>query len=111
MSDLTESQEKICELIDNFSKSITLEKVCEMLESMKRLLLEKNKRYGDSALKPVNVFSKDNASNGICIRLDDKLNRIKNAKTIRKNDAADIMGYLVLLCVSNGWTSFDELID
>ena len=45
---------------------------------MNKILLEKNKRYGDSALHPVNVFSKLPATNSIQVRLDDKLNRIKN---------------------------------
>lgn len=81
------------------------------LDSMKALLIEKNKRYGNSALQPLNVFSKQDSSNSICIRLDDKLGRIRNSKELRKNDIADMIGYLTLLCVSEGWTDFSELID
>ena len=75
-------------------------------------LIEKNKRYGNSALEPANVFSKLDAEAGIMIRLDDKLKRIKNnTGEHRKNDFADILGYIVLLCVKKGWTDFSDLID
>jgi hypothetical protein len=80
-------------------------------ESLCHLLLEKNRRYGNSALQPLNIFSKEGAADQICTRLDDKLSRIKNSTQIRKNDVAYIMGYLLLLCVQNDWTNFDDLID
>ena len=75
------------------------------------MVAEKNKRYGDSALKPAMIFSKLDAENSICIRLDDKLNRVKNSSALRKNDIADIMGYLLLLCKSKEWIDFSDLID
>lgn len=83
----------------------------ETLESMAHLLTEKNKRYGNSALQPLSIFNKLNASDSIKIRLDDKLARVMNGKELRKNDVADLIGYLTLLCIANGWTNFDELID
>ena len=82
-----------------------------VLESLKEFLLEKNKRYGNSALNPVKVFSKADSGASILIRIDDKISRIKNSSEIRKNDITDLMGYLVLLSVSNGWFDFNELID
>ena len=89
-----------------------IDKVCN---SMARLLTEKNKRYGNSALEPMRVFSRADPAEGILVRLDDKLSRIKYASNegnlLRKNDIADMMGYLVLYCVKQGWTSFDDLID
>lgn len=78
---------------------------------MDKLLQVKNQRYGDGAVNPSRRFSKLGASEGILIRLDDKLNRIENSKELRKNDIADMMGYLTLLCVANDWTDFDDLID
>jgi len=81
------------------------------LKSMNELLQEKNKRYGNSAIAPLKVFSQQSAENSICIRLDDKLSRIKNGTELRKNDVADMMGYLTLLCVAKGWTDFSDLID
>lgn len=80
-------------------------------DGMKALLLEKNKRYGDSALHPLQVFSRLNPSEGIRIRLDDKLSRVKNSDILRKNDCADLIGYMVLLCAAEGWTDFADLID
>jgi len=85
-----------------------IDKVCN---SMARLLTEKNKRYGNSALEPLRVFNRADASNGIMVRIDDKLSRIKNSDKLRKNDVSDLIGYLVLLCIAQGWTSFDDLID
>ena len=78
---------------------------------MRDLVLEKNKRYGDSALSPLGCFSKLDGEQGIRIRLDDKLKRIANSGELRKNDIADLIGYLSLLCVSRGWTDFTDLID
>jgi len=80
-------------------------------DSLIDLLLEKNKRYGDAALHPPQIFATGGATDSIGVRLDDKLGRIANADEPRKNDVADIMGYLVLYCVSRGWTDFTDQID
>jgi hypothetical protein len=89
-----------------------LEKV---VDGIKEFLLEKNKRYGNSALEPLVIFTKhkngDRTRDGILERLDDKLMRIKNADELRKNDVADIIGYLLLLCASQEWNDFKDLID
>lgn len=87
------------------------EKIQNITDSLNRLLQEKNKNYGSSALSPLGVFNKSGSTEGIKVRLDDKLMRVKNSDILRKNDIADIMGYLVLLCVSEEWLDFDELID
>lgn len=87
------------------------DQINKVLDSLGDLLIEKNNRYGDSALTPLNIFSKDMAGSSICTRLDDKLSRIKNSTVIRKNDVSDIMGYLVLLCIDQEWFDFSELID
>ena len=57
------------------------------------------------------IFTKTNATDSILIRIDDKISRIKNSKTLRKNDIADITGYFVLLMASKDWISFKDLID
>lgn len=82
--------------------------VCESLDGF---LQEKNRKYGNSALEPVRVFSKLSAGEQLKIRMDDKVSRIKNSDELRKNDVVDLMGYLVLVCVQNGWSNFDELLD
>lgn len=89
----------------------TQDKISKVFNGMRDLVLEKNKRYGDSALNPIKCFSKVSADESIRIRLDDKLKRIMNASEIRKNDVADIIGYLSLLCVSRDWIDFVDLID
>ena len=73
----------------------------KVLTSIKHVLLEKNRRYGNSALSPLGVFYKGDATNSISIRLDDKLSRIKNANVLRKNDLFDLLGYCILYLVNN----------
>ena len=91
--------------------SDTQEKIEQVCKSLGNFLKEKNKRYGDSALDPKNIFSKLKSDEQIKVRLDDKLSRINNSGELRKNDLVDITGYLVLLMISKDWTEFEELID
>ena len=85
-----------------------IEEVCN---NLKAFLIEKNKRYGDSALNPIRVFSRASNIAQITTRIDDKLSRIKNSDELRKNDAVDLCGYLILLCIANGWMDFKEFLD
>ena len=86
----------------------TIESVCDAL---KEFLLAKNKNYGNSATEPVRVFSKSNANEGILVRMDDKLSRIKNSESLKRNDIVDLAGYLMLLMKNNGWDSFMDMVD
>lgn len=63
------------------------------------LLLEKNAAYGDSALNPVGIFSKGDAVQSLCARIDDKLMRIKNKgiNDLTEDTVTDLIGYLILL--------------
>ena len=83
----------------------------KVVEALSEFLMAKNKNYGNSALKPIKVFSKVEPTNSICVRMDDKISRIVNSKEFRKNDIVDLTGYLVLLCAQKGWDDFKELID
>ena len=85
-----------------------LQAICS---SISQILVEKNKRYGNSALEPLRIFSKLAAKEGIRQRLDDKLQRIRNSTEHRKNDVFDIIGYLVLYCEANDWTTFEDQLD
>lgn len=72
--------------------------IVQVCDELKEFLLAKNESYGNSAFEPINVFSKLDAREGILIRLDDKLKRIKNGRGYPgDNDLKDITGYLILL--------------
>lgn len=87
----------------------TQQKITEITEAMRDLLLYKNQKYGDSALHPKRIFHKGNAVSSILIRLDDKLSRVleNNDQLPRINDVADIIGYCTLLLISMGVTQTD----
>lgn len=87
------------------------EKIPIVTNNIGELLKYKNSKYGDSALNPVKIFSKTDATNGLLLRLDDKISRIKNNPELKKNDVADIMGYLILLCIDKNWLDFNEFKD
>ena len=70
-------------------------------EQLCALLLEKNRRYGDSALHPVRLFSQADAVEQIRVRIDDKLSRIASGQEDDQEDVVqDLLGYLVLLRVA-----------
>lgn len=82
-----------------------IESVCD---SIKNMLLDKNKKYGDSALSPVRIFSKADAVEQILVRIDDKLSRISRGAGLLANDEDvinDLIGYLVLLRVAKEQSS------
>jgi hypothetical protein len=85
MSEVTQSQ-------------IDIATICDQL---KELLLEKNRKYGDSALNPVRVFSKASPIEQIKVRLDDKLSRLRNQQDDEDEDVlTDLIGYIVLYKVA-----------
>ncbi len=72
-------------------------------DEVKELLIDKNKKYGDSALNPSRIFSKATPLDQILVRIDDKLNRIKQGAGLLANDEdvlLDLIGYLVLLKIA-----------
>jgi hypothetical protein len=70
-------------------------------DAIKELLLEKNRKYGDSALNPVRVFSKSDSMEQIRVRIDDKLSRLRNQQADEDEDVIDdLIGYLVLLKIA-----------
>jgi hypothetical protein len=86
----------------------TQEKINILFDNFKEFLKEKNKRYGDSALNPLQIFSKIDAGNQICNRIDDKLGRIKKSELLKKNDVSDMFGYIALLLIENNWLEFKD---
>ncbi len=71
--------------------------ICIVCDEIRELLLEKNRKYGDSALNPVRVFSRSDTLEQIRVRLDDKLSRLRNQQSDEDEDViTDLIGYLVL---------------
>ena len=77
----------------------TRSKIKSKCKKLENLLLQKNAKYGDSALQPLNVFSEAGAVAGIKVRIDDKLKRMKNydSGTEDEDVIRDLIGYLILL--------------
>jgi len=81
----------------------TQKEIARVCDSVKDLLLQKNIKYGDSALDPTRIFSKAPATEQILVRIDDKLSRISRGQGLLLDDEdviMDLMGYLVLLKIS-----------
>ena len=87
----------------------TRNKILSKCKQLQDLLLQKNAKYGNSALEPLNVFSKSNAVEGIKMRIDDKLKRIKNAGLVdaTEDTLQDLAGYLILLMIARDNESND----
>ena len=88
------------------------EEVHDVLQEIEDLLVAKNEKYGNSALEPLGVFSQLSAKDGLLVRIDDKLKRIKNGSLDKDDEDVvnDLVGYLVLLKIhANREQSFDEL--
>jgi hypothetical protein len=83
-------------------KNLFAVQVTQALEEIRDLLIAKNQKYGNSALEPLGVFSQLSAKDGLLVRIDDKLKRIKNG-SLEKDDedvVNDLIGYLILLKIS-----------
>jgi len=93
---------EVVNLVPDDERGRTESLIAEICNDIRDLLLTKNRAYGNSALKPIRVFSKASAKEQILVRLDDKLNRIKQGNDILESDEdviTDLIGYLVLLRV------------
>jgi len=80
----------------------TLRKAYYLLDEIKVMLREKNTAYGDSALNPIRLFSRSDAIDAICVRIDDKLSRISTMGIDDKAEDTikDLIGYLILLQIA-----------
>lgn len=74
----------------------------EECDNIKNMLLQKNKKYGNSALEPKRIFSKASKIEQIKVRIDDKLSRIANQNLEDDEDVVqDLIGYLILLRIAS----------
>jgi len=80
----------------------TQDQIRQTCDSIKELLLEKNAKYGDSALNPERIFSKADVVEQIKVRIDDKLSRIATTgfSAVDEDTLQDLVGYLVLLRIA-----------
>ena len=89
-------------LVTDDERGRTESLIAEICNDIRDLLLVKNRAYGNSALNPIRIFSKADAKEQILVRIDDKLNRIKQGNDILDKDEdviQDLIGYLILLKV------------
>ena len=77
------------------------QKIMTQCLDIAEMLIKKNISYGDSALSPSRVFAQSDNVEQIKVRIDDKLNRVKNNQGFAgDNDIDDLIGYLILLKIA-----------
>lgn len=89
----------------------TQQLIAEVCDEIKGLLLGKNKKYGNSAIEPIRIFSKASPLEQIRVRIDDKLNRIQTMGTEVQSDedtVKDLIGYLILYRVAGMVQQMEE---
>ena len=89
-------------------------KISGVCDDIKELLIHKNRKYGNSALKPCRVFSKSSPVEQLLVRIDDKLNRIMQGAGLLANDedvVNDLIGYLVLLKIGMNDEKHQEMLN
>jgi len=92
----------------------TEQKISVICDDIKELLIHKNRKYGNSALKPNRIFSKSSATEQLLVRIDDKLNRIMKGAGLLATDedvVNDLIGYLVLLKISMTSDQNNEILE
>ena len=94
----------------NHQVSQTATDIYTTCDEIRDMLLDKNMRYGDSALSPLRVFSKADATSQLLVRIDDKLSRIKNVQEDDLEDPIlDLLGYLILLRIAQRRNKLTQL--
>lgn len=75
------------------------DQVYQVLSEITEMLIAKNQKYGNSAIEPLGIFSDLSPEEGLKVRIDDKLKRIKNGSLDRDDEDVinDLIGYLVIL--------------
>ena len=79
------------------------QEISTICDEIKNMLLDKNMKYGDSALNPVRVMSKSDSVEQIKVRIDDKLSRLSSGALNDDEDVInDLIGYFILLKIAKG---------
>ena len=81
--------------------------------AIKTMLLDKNARYGDSALSPRRIFSRADHLEQLKVRIDDKLSRIATMwpDSVDEDTTGDLIGDLVLLRIARRRARQDAVVD
>ena len=83
--------------MNEYSQEDVKQEILAQVKSVAELLIEKNKKYGNSAIQPKRIFSKADPIEQINVRIDDKISRIANQQTNEDEDVElDLIGYLIL---------------
>jgi hypothetical protein len=78
----------------------TADLIIAEVEDIKNTLLDKNRRYGDSATTPGEIFGLSPVV-AIKARIEDKVRRLKNVSEDESEDVTkDLIGYLILLRIA-----------
>lgn len=87
-----------------------IEDLSAVLNNIKSMLIDKNRKYGNSALEPIRCFSKSDPVEQIKVRIDDKISRLKSGQSDDTEDVElDLLGYLVLLRIARNRNIVDKL--
>jgi len=89
------------------STPTTTQLIMEATESVAAMLTDKNRAYGNSALNQLGIFNKSSITTSLTSRVDDKLARIKNSECLARDDVFDLVGYLILVLIDNGWVGYN----
>lgn len=91
---------------EKIEKSPLEDEIRAVCNELADFLVEKNRKYGNSASAPVRIFSKADAKEQIRVRIDDKLSRLISSQSDEDEDVVnDLLGYLILLKIN---TESDE---
>ena len=77
--------------------------IIRICDGIKDMLIQKNMAYGDSALNPIRVMSNASTIEQLLVRIDDKLNRIRQGRNLLCDDEdviVDLIGYFILLKIA-----------
>lgn len=87
--------------VENGLRSDTQYQILSILDMIEKVLIEKNRKYGDSALSPSRIFSKADPVEQLKVRIDDKLSRVQSGQADEDEDTiVDLIGYLVLYMIA-----------
>jgi hypothetical protein len=77
--------------------------VLRVLDDIGKMLMAKNRKYGNSATNPVRAFSKADPKEQIKVRIDDKISRLVRSTSQEEDEdvCKDLIGYLVILDALN----------